>query len=112
MELAGVTVALVVRSEWCELRHVRRFLELSDAPAAEDHGSRLMYARVLETDPHGLWIQLGTARHRANPNVELVDCFVPWAAVASVFVLPQHRDAHAEEEFKRLLGVAPPATAP
>ncbi len=107
MELAGVTVALVVRSEWSELRHVRQFLEMSHEPAAEDHGSRLMYARVLETDPHGLWIELGAARHRSNPNIEVVDCFVPWPAVASVFVLPQHRDTHAEEEFKRLLGSSP-----
>jgi hypothetical protein len=87
----GASAAVVVFRSWVNLHWVRRFLRYYEEPDREVRGdeSHIILARVLDADdPHGLWIELNTARHEKDPTVEKHNLLVPWSQVLSI-VIPE-----------------------
>jgi len=99
------TTAIVVKKSWANLQAIKLFLH--DCPSCQvesfDDG-HLIFARVLDdTDERGLWIELNTAKHTADPSVELDALMIPWHAVLGVVKGNDLGDAAREA---RKLGVS------
>ena len=103
----GTSVAVVVSKSWSDLSSVRRFLGPKDSPLKGTDDSETLYVKLIDyTDPHGLWIELNTARRKRDNAVPLMNSLIPWAFVYSVVVITEHGEGRApsnESDFDRFM---------
>lgn len=85
---AGV---VVVQKTWANLNGVKLFLlhyekdHLREFEGEDD--SFAIFADILDMgDPQGVWIELYTAKHKTNPEVERKRMFIPWPQVITILI--------------------------
>jgi|ERR1700758_2096206 hypothetical protein len=78
--------AIAVKKSWANLQAIKLFLRgcpTCEIESADD--GHLIMARVLDdSDDHGLWIELNTAKHETDPSAELDALMIPWHAVLGI----------------------------
>ena len=100
----GASAAIAIRRDWANLRAIRMFLRQNDNPEREIRGSdhsHLVFAKILDyDDPHGLWIELNTDRHREDSTVKRYSLLVPWSEVLAIVISEEFSPALREEARK------------
>src|ERR1700675_3075744 len=83
MKIEG-SIVLVVQRSWANLQGVRLIIrEGKEIKPGDD--SHVINARVLNSeDPHGLWVELNTEKHRQDPSVELLSIMIPWNVILMI----------------------------
>lgn len=86
----GASAAIAIRRDWANLRAIRLFLRQHDNPEREIRGTddgHLVFAKILDSeDPHGLWIELNTEKHREDSTVKRYSLLVPWSEVLAIVI--------------------------
>jgi hypothetical protein len=83
MKIEG-SIMLVVQRSWANLQGVRTIIR--DGREIKDgDDSHIITGKVLNSeDPHGLWLELNTDKHKQHPSMELLSVMIPWHVILMV----------------------------
>jgi hypothetical protein len=97
----GATVAVVVNRDWANLHGVKMFLRHSEGSQTDIRGvdeSHILFAKVLDAeDSRGVWIEVHTDTHGADPAHDWVKMLIPWSQVLTIVVAEQFSPAIRQE---------------
>jgi hypothetical protein len=96
----GASVAVVIKRPWANLHGVRMFLRRNENPQADLRGvdeSHILFAKVLDSDTRGIWIELNTDKHGEDPAVERFSLLIPWDQVLTIVIAEQFSPAIRQE---------------
>jgi hypothetical protein len=101
----GASAYVIISRDWANLRAIRIFLRQNHEPEREIRGtddSHIVYAKILDSDdPHGLWIELNTAKHREDSAVKRYNFLIPWGSLLGI-VVSEEFSPEIREEVRKL----------
>lgn len=101
----AASIAVVVRKTWANLHRVNMFLRPHPDPQADIRGvdeSHILFAKVLDPDDPGVWIELTGDKQNADCAVGRVSLLVRWSQVLTIVIAGQFSAAICQEARKIL----------